>query len=83
MIVYVVSKITDSLNDPSTEVVSVHVNKGRADAAAKAIAGRIIVQDTLQSVTYGVVESVELDLIGLMGGDAQDCAEAAGFLGLY
>jgi hypothetical protein len=64
MKIYIVSKVTDSLTEPATETVSAHVDKDRADAAAKAIAGRVVVQDTLQSVTYGVVETVELDLSG-------------------
>jgi hypothetical protein len=63
--IYIVSKITDSLTDPATETVSAHIDRGRADAAAKAIAGRVSVDHAgdLQDMTYGVVETVELDMV--------------------
>jgi hypothetical protein len=76
--IYIVSKITDSLTDPATETVSAHVDKDRADAAAQAIAGRIVVDSTLQSVTYGVVETVELDLTGMDQGTLDELREAVG-----
>lgn len=71
MKIYIVSKVVDKLDNPSITTVSAHVDKGRADAAAKAIAGWRIVDSTLQSIVYGVVETVELDLTGL----AQDALD--------
>ena len=65
MQIYVVAKMVDSVTDPSSETVGAYIDKSRADAAAKAIAGRMLVNDTLQSITYGVVETVELDLGGI------------------
>lgn len=69
MKIHIVSKVADSLTEPESTTVGAYVDKSRADAAAKAIAGRMLVNDTLQSVTYGVVETVELDLTGLVSLD--------------
>jgi hypothetical protein len=78
--IYIVSKITDSLTDPATETMSAHVDKSRADAAAKAIAGRVVVTSPadLQSMTYGVVESVELDLTDMNQATLDVVREALG-----
>jgi hypothetical protein len=76
--IYIVSKVTDELDGPATETVSAHVDKDRADAAAKAIAGRLVIQDTLQSVTYGVVETVELDLTDMDQATLDAMREALG-----
>lgn len=67
MKIYVVSKMVDELDNPSSTAVSAHVDKSRADDAAKAIAGTKVVSsiDDLQSMTYGIVEEIELDLSGI------------------
>lgn len=77
MKIYIVSKIVDSMTDPESTTVSAHADKDRADAAAKAIAGRVVVNNTLQGITYGVVESVELDLTGTLDQDAVDALREA------
>lgn len=59
MIVYVVSKVVDQIDNSSTTTVSAHVDKFQADTAAQAIDHRGL------SGVYGIVESVELDLTGL------------------
>lgn len=64
MKLYIVSKIVDSMTEPETTMVSAHIDKDQADAAAKTIAGRVVVGSALQGITYGVVEDVELDLTG-------------------
>jgi hypothetical protein len=62
MIVYVVSKVVDQIDDPSTTTVSVHVDERCAYDAAKAIDHRGL------SGVYAVVETVKLDLTGLQSG---------------
>jgi hypothetical protein len=62
MIVYVVSKVVDQIDNSSTTTVSAHVDKFQADTAAQAIDHRGL------SGVYGIVESVELDLTGLQSG---------------
>lgn len=54
-----------------TEPVSAHVDKSRADAAAK------VFDDDSDKTLYGAVQEVELDLTGLSVSDASDCADAA------
>lgn len=64
MKIHIVSKVVDSLQNPETTLVGAYVDKNRADAKAQEIVGRKTLGD-LQSLTYGVVESVELDLTGV------------------
>lgn len=68
MKIYIVTKMVDELDNPSSTTMSAHVDKDRADAAAKAIAGTKVVINAadLQSMTYGVVETVDLDLTGVL-----------------
>jgi hypothetical protein len=66
MKIHIVSGLVDTPAEQSTATLSAHVNEGIARSAADI--GR-----------YAVVETVELDLTGLMSGDAIDCAEAAGY----
>lgn len=64
MRIYIVSKVVDSADLQESITVGAYVDKDRADAKAQEIAGRKMLGD-LQSLTYGVVESVELDLTGV------------------
>lgn len=66
MEIHIVSKVVDELDNPSSTIISAHLAKDRADIAAKAIAGTKVVSalGDLQRMTYGVVETAELDLTG-------------------
>lgn len=70
MQIHIVSKVVDSLTEPERTTVGAYIDKDRADAAAKAIAGTVRVTSAadLAGMTYGVVETVELDLTGLQLG---------------
>lgn len=80
MQIYVVAKMVDSETEPSSETVGAYVDKSRADTAAKAIAGELKVDslDKLKSITYGVVETVELDLSGLDQAALDELRDAVG-----
>lgn len=58
MKIHIVSKVVDREDEQSTTTVSVHIDADRAETRRKAI------DDVREYMTYGVIETAELDLTG-------------------